>query len=106
MKAKILIIFFLIISQYFLCNAVKTSEEESILHTLIHIPHDPFVHSSTLPEYPYNDVNSQIFIICCYYQPSGIDLDVTYINRTPMYNRYECLVYVDGKPYLRPGHGK
>ncbi len=103
MKAKILIIFFLIISQYFLCNAVKTSEEESILHTLIHIPHDPFVHSSTLPEYPYNDVNSQDFNHSSLLtKPSGIDLDVTYINRTPMYNRYNVWYTVDGKPYLRP----
>jgi hypothetical protein len=36
-------------------------------------------------------------------KPTGIDLDVTTIGRTPMYNRYEVWYTVDGKPYLRPG---
>ncbi len=34
--------------------------------------------------------------------PTGVDLDVTYINRSPMYNRY-CLWYPGGKPLLCPG---
>ncbi len=36
-------------------------------------------------------------------RPVGIDLDVTYISRTPLYNRYEVWYTGDGKPYLRPG---
>ncbi|MGC8947467.1 MAG: LamG-like jellyroll fold domain-containing protein [Anaerolineae bacterium] len=36
-------------------------------------------------------------------KPAGIDLDVVYISRTPMYNRYEVWYTADGTPYLRPG---
>lgn len=36
-------------------------------------------------------------------RPAGVDLDVTYISRWPMYNRYEVWYTADGKPYLRPG---
>ncbi len=34
--------------------------------------------------------------------PTGFDLDVTYINRAPMYQFY-CVAYTDGIPHLCPG---
>jgi TolB protein len=54
-----------------------------------HVPYDPFKHWETLPEYPYNNLRPlkpqpQPALI----KPAGIDLDATYMNRTPMYNRY------------------
>lgn len=36
-------------------------------------------------------------------RPIGIDLDVTYISRTPMYNRYAVLYTPDLVPYLQAG---
>src|SRR6266540_3359827 len=36
-------------------------------------------------------------------KPTGIDLDVTYISRTPMYNRYSVWYTADLRPYLQPG---
>ena len=33
-------------------------------------------------------------------KPEGIDLDVTYISRTPMHNRYQVVYTEDGEPYL------
>lgn len=36
-------------------------------------------------------------------KPAGVDLDVTYISRTPLHNRYEVWYTTDGKPYLAPG---
>ena len=36
-------------------------------------------------------------------KPEGIDLDVTYISRTPMYNRYQVEYTSSGEPYLVEG---
>jgi hypothetical protein len=36
-------------------------------------------------------------------KPAGIDLDVTYISRAPLYSRYDVLYTGAGTPYLRPG---
>lgn len=36
-------------------------------------------------------------------KPEGVDLDVLYLQRTPMYNRHEVWYTSEGKPYLRPG---
>jgi hypothetical protein len=36
-------------------------------------------------------------------RPAGIDLDVAYISRAPLYHRYEVWYTAEGKPYLRPG---
>src|SRR5262245_17120147 len=36
-------------------------------------------------------------------KPAGIDLDVTYIRRTPLYNRYSIWYTDEGTPYLQPG---
>lgn len=36
-------------------------------------------------------------------KPEGIDLDVTYISRTPMYNRYQVEYTKAGEPYLVEG---
>ena len=36
-------------------------------------------------------------------KPAGIDLDVTYISRTPLYKRYQVAYTADGRPYLEPG---
>jgi hypothetical protein len=69
-----------------------------------HVPYNPFRRLTTLPEYPYNILNlkrPQSYPLLT--KPVGIDLDVTYINRTPLYNRYEVWYTSDGKPYLRPG---
>ncbi len=69
-----------------------------------HVPYDPFKRWETLPEYPYNNLRPlkpQPQPVLA--KPAGIDLDVTYISRTPMYNRYDLRYTSDGKPYLRPG---
>jgi sugar lactone lactonase YvrE len=106
MKTKTLAIFLLVVSLSFWLGSVKASgEEDDVPQDLIHIPYDPFVHSDTLPEYPpYNNLNPTPFQrLPLLVKPSGIDLDVTYISRTSMYNRYEVWYTVDGRPYLRPG---
>ncbi|MGB4595714.1 MAG: CARDB domain-containing protein, partial [Anaerolineaceae bacterium] len=36
-------------------------------------------------------------------KPEGVDLDVTYISRTPMYNRYQVEYTKNGEPYLAEG---
>lgn len=36
-------------------------------------------------------------------KPNGIDLDVTYISRSSMYNRYSVWYTSDGRPFLEPG---
>ena len=36
-------------------------------------------------------------------KPTGIDLDVTYISRTPLYNPYAVRYTADLQPYLEPG---
>ena len=59
--------------------------------------------SVTLPEYPYNNLLPLERPKTLFSKPTGVDLDVTYINRTPMYSRYEVWYTWDGKPYLRPG---
>jgi hypothetical protein len=69
-----------------------------------HIPYDPYQRLDTLPEYPYNGlqpIRTQAQPMPA--KPAGIDLDVTYIGRSPMYKRYEVWYTSDGKPYLRPG---
>jgi hypothetical protein len=105
MKAKTITTFILIISLSFLLNPIKASgEEKNIPQGSIHVPYVPFVHADTLPEYPYNNLNSQGFHSpSLLTKPSGIDLDVIYISRTPMYNRYDVWYTADGKPFLRPG---
>ena len=69
----------------------------------IHVPYDPFSHSETLPTYSYSDQSLSSFQRpSVASKPAGIDLDATYISRTPLCNRYEVW-YADGRPYLRPG---
>lgn len=69
-----------------------------------HIPYDPYQRLQTLPEYPYNGSRSTgTQALSALAKPDGIDLDVTYISRTPMHKRYEVWYTSDGKPYLRPG---
>jgi hypothetical protein len=36
-------------------------------------------------------------------KPAGVDLDVTYISRAPLYNPYSVLYTADLQPYLQPG---
>ena len=55
----------------------------------VHIPYNPFLRSDTLPEYPYNKLRpSGLRPQPAPTKPAGIDLDVTYISRWPMYNHY------------------
>ena len=68
-----------------------------------HMPYDPFRPLETLPEYPGEPRSRGLRSRAVLTKPTGIDLDVTYINRTPMHNRYEVWYTADGKPYLRPG---
>ena len=68
------------------------------------MPYDPTARSDRLPAYPYNDLYPAA-------RPSGggipkppgVDLDVLYIGRDPMYHRYEVWYTPDMKPYLQPG---
>ena len=72
------------------------------LHT--HVPYDPFINLNMLPEYPLSNLHfPEGQLIALLIKPTGIDLDVTYINRTPMYNRYDVWYTEEGKPYLHPG---
>lgn len=69
-----------------------------------HVTYDPFARRGTLPDYPYNGVTSlRPPSSLPSAKPSGIDLDVTYISRTPLCNRYDVWYTYDGRPYLRPG---
>ena len=117
MKPQTLSVFILIVVviAFALALAVATQEPSGPSHPLAtppptiplvptHIPYDPFERLRTLPAYPYDNTRpsrpqSQASLT----KPAGIDLDVTYISRTPLYNRYEVWYTSDGKPYLRPG---
>ncbi|MEO0073953.1 MAG: LamG-like jellyroll fold domain-containing protein [candidate division WOR-3 bacterium] len=69
-----------------------------------HVPYDPFQRHETLPEYPYNRMRpAGMQARPALAKPAGVDLDVTYISRTPLYNSYQVWYTADGKPYLRPG---
>jgi hypothetical protein len=68
-----------------------------------HIPYDPFVSSDILPTLPYGISPAVTRPGEVPTKPAGVDLDVTYIGRTPMYKRYEVWYTGDGRPYLRPG---
>jgi hypothetical protein len=69
-----------------------------------HIPYNPFQRHETLPEYPYNRLGpASMRVGPMPTRPAGVDLDVTYISRTPMYYKYDVWYTADGKPYLRPG---
>jgi len=71
-----------------------------------HIPYDPTVRHETLPRYPYDALRppaSARHVGGGLPKPSGVDLDVLYISRDPMYHRYEVWYTSDMKPYLRPG---
>jgi hypothetical protein len=70
----------------------------------VHVPYDPFKRWDTLPEYPYNKLRPlapRAGVLAT--KPAGIDLDVTYISRAPLYNIYRVWYSSDGKPYLQPG---
>jgi hypothetical protein len=68
-----------------------------------YIPYVPFESREIFPDYlPVDKVPaapSQMILS----KPAGVDLDVTYISRSPLYNRYDVSYTPDGKPYLRPG---
>lgn len=68
-----------------------------------HVPYDPFKHWNTLPTYPSTPRTPRPQPWIALTKPAGVDLDVAYISRTPMYNRYDVWYTADGKPYLRPG---
>jgi hypothetical protein len=68
-----------------------------------HAPYDPFRRPETLPRYPAEPLLPPSQSELPWTKPEGIDLDVTYISRAPMFNRYEVWYTPDGKPYLRPG---
>jgi hypothetical protein len=73
-----------------------------------HVPyHPPARPAATLPEYPLPG-NTQYPVAARpagggLPKPPGVDLDVTYIGREPLYNPYEVWYTGDMKPYLRPG---
>ncbi|MCX6028722.1 MAG: CSLREA domain-containing protein [Chloroflexi bacterium] len=83
-------------------DAVVRREDEG--ESSPHIPYDPFARHDTLPPYPYNtlplagDRPGATLV-----KPAGVDLDVTYISRAPMYNAYQVQYTEDLKPYLQPG---
>jgi hypothetical protein len=90
MKTKTFALFFLVIGLSFLLIAVKASRGESGVQKPIHVPYDPFARSDRLPEYAYNKLSSMIIDrLSLLIKPAGVDLDVTIISRTPMYQRYE-----------------
>ncbi len=69
-----------------------------------HVPYDPFQRHTTLPAYPYNHWRpAGMQARPALAKPAGVDLDVTYISRTPMYDRYQVWYTAEGKPFLRPG---
>ncbi|MGQ9787564.1 MAG: LamG-like jellyroll fold domain-containing protein, partial [Anaerolineae bacterium] len=68
-----------------------------------HVLYDPFRHWNTLPTYPSTPRTPRPQPWIALTKPAGVDLDVAYISRTPMYNRYDVWYTADGKPYLRPG---
>ncbi len=69
-----------------------------------HFPYDPFARHDTLPAYPYNTLPSAgARPGAALVKPAGVDLDVTYISRAPMYNAYQVRYTDDLRPYLQPG---
>jgi PKD repeat protein len=68
-----------------------------------HKPYDPFEYQQTLPSYSGEPTFPEPRLEATLMKPTGVDLDVTYISRSPMYNRYVVWYTQDGTPYLRPG---
>lgn len=68
-----------------------------------HKPYEPLEQRETLALYPPEPTISELRPHAPLSKPPGVDLDVTYISRSPMYSRYEVWYTHDGKPYLRPG---
>jgi len=117
MKPRILSVFILIVMVIAFALALTVAAQErsgpsnsqatpppTIPLVPTHVPYDPFERLETLPAYPYNNTRppspqSQVSLT----QPAGIDLDVTYISRAPLYTRYDVWYTDDGRPYLRPG---
>jgi hypothetical protein len=85
-------------SSNFLASPTPTTS-----HLPYQIPFIPFKSRETFPAYlsKSQQMNPRSAVLLT--KPTGIDLDVTYINRSPMYNRYNVLYTADGKPYLNPG---
>lgn len=73
--------------------------------TETHRPFDPTElrrgHSLPGPGYPWRRVTRSAPLRAMT-APTGVDLDVTYINRSPMYNAY-CVQYPGGRPQLCAG---
>ena len=69
-----------------------------------HVAYDPLHKTSTLPVFPLNpSVSVEAYPPSGFIRPLGIDLDVTYISRDPLYHRYEVVYSEDGRPIIRPG---
>ena len=58
--------------------------------------------STTIAQQPAESP-AQPYLQALSVKPDGIDLDVTYINRTPLYSRYSVLYTSDLRPFLYPG---
>ena len=66
-------------------------------------PYNPFKQRNTLPVYPSTPRDPKPQPRISLTKPEGVDLDVVYISRTPLYHHYEVRYTADGKPYLQPG---
>lgn len=83
--------------------SLSASPTPTISISTTHKPYDPFESRATLPEYPDRSDPPKPRPEALLTKPPGVDLDVTYISRNPLYSRYEVWYTHDGKPYLSPG---
>ena len=68
-----------------------------------YVPYDPLARRLTFPQNTYASERSIAYTPAMLAKPAGVDLDVTYISRTPMDHRYDVLYTPEGIPYLQPG---
>jgi hypothetical protein len=122
MKVRIVFVLAFVLSLTFILALVATAQEVKLstppgpvvtptpteVLPPIHVPYDPYKPWGTLPEYPYKVSRPLGPRQALFAKPAGIDLDVTYIGRAPLYKAY-CVQYSGdvpnqpGIPYLCAG---
>lgn len=68
-----------------------------------HVPYAPRTRRATFLQQTYARRQPRGSAPAPLAKPAGVDLDVTYISRSPMHHRYDVAYTSGGIPYLQPG---
>lgn len=68
-----------------------------------HVPYAPRTRRATFLQQTYTRRQPRVSAPAPLAKPAGVDLDVTYISRSPMHHRYDVAYTSGGIPYLQPG---